>query len=184
MRADALRNREAILAAAEEVFRESAQASMADVASRAGVGRVTLYAHFANRGELIDAVFERTVTESSAHLSALDLAGDEVEALTRLIESSWRVVHRERAILAVAEQELPTERIRAHNDASLKRVRDLIERGQQSARFRRDLSADWLTSVFFSTVHGAAAEIEAGRLPDDEAGDVVLRTLTSLFTAR
>ena len=58
----------------------------------AGVGRVTLYGHFASREELIDVLFERTIDRAEAQLSELDLAGDPEDALELLVRSSWRIV--------------------------------------------------------------------------------------------
>ena len=59
-RADARRNREALLAAAEEVFADQgADAPLEVVARRAGVGRGTLYRHFPDREALAVAVYER-----------------------------------------------------------------------------------------------------------------------------
>lgn len=56
LRADAQRNRERILAAAEEVFLErGANASLEDVAKCAGVGIGTLYRRFATREALLAA---------------------------------------------------------------------------------------------------------------------------------
>ncbi|WP_139052535.1 helix-turn-helix domain-containing protein, partial [Xanthomonas cannabis] len=58
LRADAQRNRERLLAAAEEVFLErGAEASMEDVAKRAGVGIGTLYRRFPTRESLFAAVY-------------------------------------------------------------------------------------------------------------------------------
>ncbi|RLU94601.1 TetR family transcriptional regulator [Streptomyces griseocarneus] len=54
LRADAVRNRERIIAAAREVFVEhGVEASLDLIARRAGVGNATLYRHFADRAELI-----------------------------------------------------------------------------------------------------------------------------------
>jgi AcrR family transcriptional regulator len=52
LRKDALRNREAILVAARELFADSAEVSMCEVARRAGVGQATLYRNFPDRGAL------------------------------------------------------------------------------------------------------------------------------------
>ena len=57
-RADAERNRERVLAAARAAFAESgADASMAEVARRAGVGMATLYRNFPGRRELLEALY-------------------------------------------------------------------------------------------------------------------------------
>ncbi len=56
-RADARRNHERLLATAQEVFFErGADASLEEVARRAGVGIGTLYRHFPNRQRLLEAL--------------------------------------------------------------------------------------------------------------------------------
>ena len=64
MRADARRNHERLLAEARSAFAEhGTQASLEDVARRAGVGIGTLYRHFPNRHALLSAVFEDAVND-------------------------------------------------------------------------------------------------------------------------
>src|SRR5258705_13790277 len=56
-RADARRNYEALLAAASEVFgARGPDASLDEIARRAGVGNATLYRHFPTRRDLLVAV--------------------------------------------------------------------------------------------------------------------------------
>jgi AcrR family transcriptional regulator len=62
MRADAKRNRERLIEAAREVFREQGyDASLDEVAKRAGVGAGTLYRHFPSRDVLMDAIMQSWV---------------------------------------------------------------------------------------------------------------------------
>lgn len=59
LRADARRNRDRLLAAAHEAFTEhGADASLDDIARRAGVGIGTLYRHFPTRDALLVATLE------------------------------------------------------------------------------------------------------------------------------
>jgi serine phosphatase RsbU (regulator of sigma subunit) len=58
-RADALRNRERMLDAAERLLEQSPSATLADIAAAAGVARSTLHRRFANRDDLIAALRER-----------------------------------------------------------------------------------------------------------------------------
>jgi AcrR family transcriptional regulator len=61
-RADAQRNYDNLIAAAREAFTErDRSASLEDVARRAGVGIGTLYRHFPQRGDLIEAVYVEEV---------------------------------------------------------------------------------------------------------------------------
>ena len=59
MRADAKRNRDRIVEVAREIFRERGyDASLDEIAKRAGVGPGTLYRHFPTRDALLDAVMQ------------------------------------------------------------------------------------------------------------------------------
>ena len=60
LRADAQRNLERILAAARVVFTEDGlEASVADVAERAGVGTATIFRRFPTKDDLVAAMLER-----------------------------------------------------------------------------------------------------------------------------
>ncbi|MEV6925243.1 TetR/AcrR family transcriptional regulator [Dactylosporangium sp. NPDC051485] len=72
-RADAQRNRDAILAAAIDALSESGEVSLNAIAKRAGIGNATLYRNFPTRESLILAVYRREVqhvAESAAELLA------------------------------------------------------------------------------------------------------------------
>src|ERR1700693_1123863 len=57
-RVDAERNRQRILTAAREAFADpEADVSMAEISRRAGVGSATLYRNFANRRQLLEALY-------------------------------------------------------------------------------------------------------------------------------
>lgn len=61
LRADARRNRDAIVAAARDVFDQDEQVRFDDFAARAGVGVGTLYRHFPTRQALAAAVYQKEV---------------------------------------------------------------------------------------------------------------------------
>ena len=88
MRSDAQRNYDRIVEVAREVFREQGyDASLDEVAKRAGVGPGTLYRHFPKRENLLDAVMQSwvdRVTESSE--KALAHEGSDRELLLRWFE--------------------------------------------------------------------------------------------------
>jgi AcrR family transcriptional regulator len=181
-RADARRNIDAILDAALACLTRDPLASIADIATAAGVGRVTLYGHFGTRAELVDAAFARVVTRTDAALDAVDLTGDPAAALGRLVATSWRIVAEHRALLVAAERVLPPERIREHHDRPMRRVRALLQRGRTAGAFRTDLPTRWLVAVFYTVLHGAADEITAGRLDEQHAAATITATLLAAYT--
>ncbi|MEV0415261.1 helix-turn-helix domain-containing protein [Streptomyces sp. NPDC050448] len=75
MRADARRNHDRIVAAAEAVIAEhGAEASLEEIARRAGVGSATLHRHFPTRQALLETVFKGRVEALCAR--AHDLLSD------------------------------------------------------------------------------------------------------------
>jgi AcrR family transcriptional regulator len=83
LRADARRNRELIIAAAEYQFlRDGANASLEEIARRAGVGSATLHRHFPSRKDLLETVYSDHVRELCEAAGSLAAGGDPGEALT------------------------------------------------------------------------------------------------------
>ena len=81
-RVDAARNRERILTAARDAFADpDTDVSMAEIARRAGVGSATLYRNFANRRQLLEALY---VDEIDAVCeAAATIRGDTPERVSR-----------------------------------------------------------------------------------------------------
>jgi AcrR family transcriptional regulator len=81
-RADARRNYDQILSAAEaEIARHGADASLEEIARRAGVGSATLHRHFPSRQTLLEAVFHDRVEVLCARAGELAERPDPAEAL-------------------------------------------------------------------------------------------------------
>ncbi|WP_083894904.1 TetR/AcrR family transcriptional regulator [Nocardia tenerifensis] len=86
-RADWTRNHEQLLAAAREVVtRDGAEASLEEIARRAGVGSATLHRHFPSRRALLDEVFHHGITELCARAEHIAARADSRTALNRWLE--------------------------------------------------------------------------------------------------
>jgi TetR/AcrR family transcriptional regulator, mexCD-oprJ operon repressor len=181
MRADARRNLAAIVRAAQDCLVEDPEATVAQIAQRAGVGRVTLYGHFPTRADLVDAAFQEATAAAATLLSEVDTGGEPTAALTRFLTASWQVVHRSRALHAAAQRELPADRIKSHHDEHLARLTALVERGRQSGSFRTDVPTHWLVTVAYTVMHAAADESRAGHLADADAEHAILTTVLGAF---
>jgi AcrR family transcriptional regulator len=184
-RAKAERNIGAILDAAERLLRRRSQASIAAVAKEAGVSRVTVYAHFPTREELIEAVVTRVTR--AAHESIQDAKpaeGDPVEALERVIATAWDELERQEAIRQAAAEELSPEAVRRSHETAAGTVQELIERGQWAGAFRKDLPFEWLVASCFALLHTAADEVREKRIKPDDAMKAVKTTVIELFTGR
>ena len=175
-RADARRNAEKILDAAVACLSRNPEASVSEIAQAAGVGRVTLYGHFASREALIQAALTRLLDEGDQVLATLDLSGDPREALRALIESGWLLTAQAGAVLEAARGTLPPGRIQELHAKPAQRVDDLIRRGQSEGVFRADLPASWLTSALHHLIKGAAVDVSRGRLDGADAPRFISET--------
>ncbi|HEX2526619.1 MAG TPA: helix-turn-helix domain-containing protein [Geminicoccus sp.] len=94
MRADAKKNHDQLLAAAREVVAEQgADASLRDVARRAGVGLGTLYRHFPTREALLEALLRASFDELTARASELEMSGSPDQALVSWLREAVAVAH-------------------------------------------------------------------------------------------
>src|SRR4029077_16567116 len=99
-RADAQRSVAAILDAAVDALASDPDASMTEIARRAGVVRATIYVHFPTREALVAAISERAMTEATEALrAAAPDDGDPADALVRVLAASWRTLGRYHALV-------------------------------------------------------------------------------------
>ncbi|WP_374772768.1 TetR/AcrR family transcriptional regulator [Streptomyces sp. NBC_01310] len=108
-RADAQRNREAVLAAADALFAASSSphsVSMDDIAAAAGVGKGTLFRRFGDRAGLIGAVIASRLEplRQEAARRSRDTAGSSPRRRVKdLLDASLRFKIENRNLMAAAE---------------------------------------------------------------------------------
>jgi TetR/AcrR family transcriptional regulator, mexCD-oprJ operon repressor len=183
-RAVSERNLEAILDAAERLLEQHKQPSIAAVAAESSVSRVTVYAHFATREALLEALVERAVGRATTGLDAARPdEGPAPEALERVIGASAHELGRHVAIAAAAAEHLDPGTLRRAHELSLMAVRRLIDRGRGDGSFRADLPAEWQVTCFYTLLHAAGEDIRDGRSRPADALDALTRSLRDLIVA-
>jgi len=175
-RADARRNIEAIVEAATRLLAVNPDASVSEIAKVAGVGRVTLYGHFATRAVLVREVADRAIAQTEKALAGVDFDGDPREALGRLLEMTWHLTHRFGALVVAASGVMPPEEMRHAHDQPAERVRLLLERGRARGSFDAGMPIEWQVSVIQAILHGASAAVHRGEITADEAPELVRNT--------
>jgi AcrR family transcriptional regulator len=141
-RSDAQRNRERILEVAKEAFaRSGANASLDDVAKRAGVGPGTLYRHFPTRDALLEAVYRSEVEKLAAAERKFAEVMPPMEALR-----AWMLLFVDyiatKKIIAPALNTLvggPSKVIEASYAQIHEAIRALVKRAIKSGDIRKDL---------------------------------------------
>jgi len=135
LRADARRNREAILRAAREAFEaDGVLTSLDGIAARAGVGNATLYRNFATREDLLAAVIQDSVAAALVEAEELSRTCTPREALAEwMLRLTWRlrIWHDLPQCLASAHEE-PASQVQSACDPLLARTEDLLARAKKS----------------------------------------------------
>jgi AcrR family transcriptional regulator len=156
-RSDARRNREAILDVARELFADSPEFPLSEVARRAGVGQGTLYRHFHDRADLAAAILDEHVARFQ-HL-ATDHAGDP-DAFFLLIRAIVEAMSRTHAVRELAQRDAAVGS--ALSDTQ-RRVAELIKRPLRDAKdaglLRRDLTVEDVLLII-QMVRGAVDFVE------------------------
>jgi AcrR family transcriptional regulator len=140
LRADARRNRQAVIAAAKKLFADQGlDAQMPDVAKAAKVGVGTVYRHFPTKDDLIAAlVAERFQRLADKARESLDTR-DAWEGIADFIRFSAQLQADDRGLCEVmgSRPELMDTAARAVGLADL--CEQLVKRAQRSGELRRDL---------------------------------------------
>jgi AcrR family transcriptional regulator len=179
-RADAERNITSIINAALEALASDPDASMAEIARRAGVVRATVYMHFPTRESLLDAVMEHaTGLVADAIRGAEPDRGEPREALERVIRATWKQLSQFHSVLGINIARLSAKELRRRHLPMTTQFIPLLERGQAEGVFRSDVSALWLIAVVRAIVHVASTELQAGRLSEAEVEQTMLTTAMS-----
>ncbi|MFG3529997.1 TetR/AcrR family transcriptional regulator [Streptomyces sp. NPDC047917] len=147
-RTDARLNRERLIATAQEVFTEAGpEASLNEVARRAGVGPGTLYRHFPNRSALLTAVLRdriETLCALAGTLSSSESADDALAQWLRAFLTHARVNQGLGGALMVEEPVAPG--FDCHR-LILNTAAELLARAQLRGTARADLTADDLVQL-------------------------------------
>ncbi|MET7474008.1 helix-turn-helix domain-containing protein [Streptomyces sp. NPDC005648] len=159
-RKDAARNYDALIEAAREAFAEhGADASLEDIARRAGVGIGTLYRNFPSRRELFESVYAEDVNELVR--VAEEVAGLEPwTALTAWLDRFAGYMVTKRAIREALDGE--SEIFDACRDSLYTAGVPLLERAQEAGVARKDMDIGDLLRLV-SGVTGTAFVDDAQR---------------------
>lgn len=148
-------------------------ASIASIATEAGVDRRTVYRRFASREDLLTAIYE-------ARLSAIERAIDDARlreapvavALHRYVENIITVNRTWPVDLA---RMLSDDTVRRRRNASVHEVDTFLQRATDEGLLRRDRPDGWANALLPQLMHLVSRQLP--ELSPGQAADVVVDTL-------
>ena len=161
LRADARRNREAVIAAAKKLFAdEGLDAQMPDIAKAAKVGVGTVYRHFPTKDDLIAALaverFERLAEKVREALER----DDPWDGLCEFIRFAARLQADDRGLCEVMGSRPEVMNASALAVGLDKLTEEMVRRAQRSGDLRKDL--DWEDIPMIACSMGSVTQAQMG----------------------
>lgn len=151
LRADAERNRARLMEAARTLFAERGlDVSMDDIAAAAGVGVGTAYRRFANREELVNALFDEQIETMVANAETAAAAEDAWEGLVGFLQGSLRMQAANRGLKQLVFSSAEgREKVHAMRARMLPLVSGVIDRAHAAGVLREDFTIQDLPVLNF-----------------------------------
>ena len=144
LRADAQRNLERILQAARAVFAEEGlEASVADVAQRAGVGTATIFRRFPAKDDLVAAMLEQELGTIVTRAQAAAEANDPAAAIAEFLSGVVQRFIEDRCLCEASGGDLfERPRMQELRGELIAAVDQLLRRAKAVGAIRRDVVAE------------------------------------------
>jgi AcrR family transcriptional regulator len=158
LRRDAERNRQRILAAAQELFAERGlDVTLDDIAHHAGLGVGTVYRRFPSREHLVEVLFEQRIDELAAHADDALIQADSWQGLVDFLTHAAEAMAVNRGLHEVmVSSAYGHDRTASARERLTPTVSRLIARAQADGHLRPDFDTGDL--VIVHVMLGAVAE--------------------------
>jgi AcrR family transcriptional regulator len=159
LRADAARNLELILEAAEGAFAEKGnEACVADIAARAGVGQGTIFRRFETKDDLIAAVFERKLRKVAEMAEAAGRKKSAWDGLVGLMTKLTEMQVRDRGFFqSQAERFIDRPEVAEQKQRLKAAVDELVARAQAEGALRQDIATLDIPALCCAAAQAGAA---------------------------
>jgi len=159
-RSDATRNRAAILEAARSLVSEPGELRLSAVAKGAGVGQGTLYRHFANRDELLRALYEQEIDTLVALAATLLEQHEPIEALRRWFAQLAAYARVKGGVIAAVEDSVWTDLSSQTHSRLGPALATLLDAGSVAGVLRADVDPRDVILLSWFLAHVEADEWE------------------------
>lgn len=178
-RADAQRNRERIIEAADAAFRESGlDVSVAEIARRAGVGSGTLFRNFPTKDDLIRAIIEQHMNAWLDVIERAIAAEDTESAFEEFFDLAVKFNMGDRGVLEAAKAGLlDVGDLYECKCTALDRTDELLVRAKKQKLVRKEFSREDVYALATGAAESANVAVREGLAEPDEARERYVKVM-------
>lgn len=151
-----------LLMAAAEVISEKgyANAKIAEIAERAGIGKGTVYEYFSSKEALLDGLLKYVLDRSMQEFGAIDPAAPPLESIRQMVSRGVQMMESMEKLITLTfdfwsiafknpESKVYGMMQQMHREM-VAAVKQLIEAGQADGSIRQDVDGEYCAMIFFS----------------------------------
>ncbi len=147
-----------IMMAGFDLLARNASASMADIATHAGIGRATLHRHFATRDDLMTALTQAANAELDAAIdAAVASASTHLDGLRLAMAATIPLANRQ---LFLSQSNPPPEIAEMYEDG-MRDLREAIDAARAEGSLRSALPTVWIAETYDALVYAAWTMVKA-----------------------
>lgn len=140
LRADAVRNRQALIDAGRRLFAaRGLSVTLDDIAAEAGVNVATAYRHFANKHELLGAFVQQQIEQAAANAEAAAAQPDPWDGLTHFLGRTADLMVANRGLKDMFTPGIADEWLDEVDARIEPALQALVERAQEAGVLRREI---------------------------------------------
>jgi AcrR family transcriptional regulator len=182
-RRDAVANRQAVIDAAAVVLTENPDAGIAEIAEHSGLGRTTLYRHFANREALFEGLIEEVLSQGNAGIEAAVERDSDIRAVLRAAARMNVDLGMRYQFLFARQSTMKPAMQRASREDG-----DALSEYLAAARERGEISTEqplrWLMATQLAISLAMIGDLLAGRIERAHAASLLGETLIAMMAPR
>lgn len=173
------KTRQALLDAAAEVLSTTPRATLADIATAAGVGRATLHRHFSSRDDLILTLAREALEQTDQACADIDYHGQ--AASISLRETIEVIVPLGARYAFLAYQPISSRddsAVGRHLKRQEQQMRELVEAAHVEGMFAPEVPVAWIVATIDALLYAGWSAVQAGTVAPRDVTALILRTIT------
>lgn len=166
-----------VLEKARKVLVKNPAATLQDIARSADIGRATLYRHFANREDLIEALALMTFEESDEAFEKIIGRSMTATQVLRETVSTYILMGDRYYFVGLSSSFMTSRKVRERYETQVQGLYQLIEMVKEEGGIRADMPTTWVASFIDALILSGIHNLSESDLEQSEVVALATETL-------